>query len=261
MGVDGGQGIEVTQGNRDVGGQEPEQVETQRKILERVLEILKDPRAVTLTYPSEDVYGVAVEGLDPQYENGTQIRFAMLSKPRRLGRDEICVAIANNVSKHLRRVLGAGLTQALENKKMSDREIGVIRFEQTPYERLRGNGTVTKIGLSDTDQTYSGTFSIKGRAIPHRMPPHNAPTFAERWESGNIQLHGLDIYHSFIQGSDVLPSQDYPRLLLALNEYQLDTRLTTKVVENQKKMDLVRISHEPIDLAAAGKPLAPGNSE
>lgn len=256
MSVGGGEeaGITLTSQDRAVT-REPNTGEVQRQILERALQILEDPQAVTLTYPNANRFSVATQGVDPDYEHGSQARIAMLKKPKFLGRDEVCVAIVNNASKDYPVNLGAGFVQLLQGKK-SDHTIAVIRFVQTPSERLWGGGTVTKVVLSDTDPTFTGTFSRKGTATPHRFKP-DAPTFAEHWQSGNAPLFDQAIYDASTRSLDFTP-QDYTDILAALNHYRLDRNLTDKVAKSEGKMRLAKASREPINITPQPKALQPG---
>lgn len=255
MSVDDGEEAGVPLTNRDITvAREPNIDDIQHQILEKALQILEDPQAATLTYPNANLFAVATQGINPDYEHGNQIRIAMLKNPKLLGRDEVCVALVNNVSREFKVNLGSGLVQLLQGKA-SNHEIAVMRFVQTPYEQLRGGGTVTKIVLSDTDPTLTGTFSRKGTASPHRFKP-NVPTFAEHWQSGSAPLFDQMIYDASTRKLDFTP-QDYTDILATLNNYRLDQSLTDKIVRSEGKMRLAKASHEPVNITPQPKTLQP----
>ncbi|MCL5433321.1 MAG: hypothetical protein M1524_04385 [Patescibacteria group bacterium] len=168
------------------------------------------------------------------------------------------MALVNNISDRNPVTLGAGLVQAMQGKR-SKHEIAIMRFVQTPYQQLRGGGTVTKIIMSDTDPTLTGTFSKKGEVYPHRIKS-DVPTFAEHWQSGNAQLADTAIYDAF-SVHRVFTEQDYKDILDALNHHKLDSGLTDKVAKNEDKMRLAKSSREPIDITPQPKALPPVATE
>ncbi len=255
MAVDGGQETGITLSNQDLAvNKEPDISEVQRQILEKSQQILQGPRVATLTYPNENGYLVAAQGYDPDYEHGSQVRFAMLKKPGlSFGRDEVCVALVNNISDEHPVTLGAGLIQHMQGKK-SDHEIAVMRFVQTPHQRLRGGGTVTKVIMSDTDPTFTGTFSKKGEAYPYRVKS-DIPTFSEHWESGNAQLADQIMYDAPTTDKD-FTNQDYKDILNALNNYKIDTGLTSKVVKSEDRVKLAKTGKEPVNITPKPKALS-----
>lgn len=224
--------IELSSARTEIGQAKEQSIdEIQQAIINEASHILKDPRAVTLTYPN----GWAEDPSQLDYTNGSQVRFAMLKKGFSLGRDEICVAIVNNTSNQHPISLGSGISQYF-NGEASAQEIAVVRFTQTASERLKKEGAFFKIGLSSNIKNWTGTFSYRGTVSPRRFKP-DMPTFVESWDHGSNQLGELIAYigpsleHS--QGQET----DFKQLLVALKSYKIDTALTKKVALETNRLN------------------------
>jgi hypothetical protein len=253
MAGDGGVDTGIVISNKDIApSSEMDIQEVQRQIIERVSQLLQDPQALTLTYPNEYAHVVATQGVDADYDHGSKVRFAMLKKSGFLGRDELCVAFVDNISEEHPVSMGAGFVQKNQGKR-SEHEVAVMRFLQSPMERLKGGGTLMQLVLSDTDPTFTGTSSKKGEVYPNRIKS-DIPTFAEHWESGNAQLAGLMMYDASSRDLE-FASQDYRDILHALKNYKIDSNLTAKVAKSEDRIKLAKSGSEPVNITPRAKAL------
>lgn len=220
-------------------GESRESSEIQKQIIEEVFERLNDPHAITLVYPNADASQVIRGEVDPDYENGSTIRFLMLDNSRGLTRDEICVAILDNRSTINSKSFGSKvpmLTQEVE----STREISIARFVQSAGDRLKKQGVYYKLNLSDTTHEHSflATYAVKGKSYHYRIKP-DIPRFAEHWESGNAQLADVGLY--YMGDNEDVTQLDFQDILTAMRRAKPSEKLTRKVSEHEKEYQLAEL--------------------
>lgn len=248
MGDDGKEQSLVSQQQDKLGDAKERTIEdVQRDILQQVLELVSSPKAITLTYPNAVPFEVAHKRSEPDYDNGSQTRFVVLKAPGGLGLDELCVAVVNNRSRINDQSLGSPLARAIAGiGEHSQREIAVMRFVQTPSERLIGAGTYYMLGLSDTVPDLTGRFSLKAKAYREVHTPgspqrENIKNFAERWRDGSAQLAGRSVYDCLGEHQYFL-ADDYSRILTALRAGQINEPLTSNVANSEETYKLAKIS-------------------
>lgn len=230
----------------------------EQQLLAEVNKFLLGPDTITLQYPGESPTLVANKKVDPHYEDGGTYRLIALQQASPLGRDEFFLVMVDNASKKNDLSLGSSFARAVTTGQHSHREIGIMRFVQTPAERLTGGGTYYIFGLSDSVTDKSGRFAHKAKAyrqVPVTGPHDKRPEpFANRWADGSAQLAGQPLFLTHGERME-LKEEDIISMINGLKNSKLDKKQMQLVTTHEIAYRQARVQGSETPLLTTSTPL------